>query len=716
MDPRPPTPPGSPGTPGPRRDRTPSERAFMVAATGVSAALLGLDPASARPFALLFLAAAAYVLAEPRLAPRWAAMTSRASAALRDLTPRPRFLRSGHGIAGAIGGALIGFGLAFRDGMPGTMSAFYIALGAIALASALLHAPMQRAPEKWRHAAALAGLFTGIIAAVALGWVTVRYGTNTPFFDEYASTLSLAVEFPQMSGAERHEAIFASHNGHRIATTRLATLGYVALTGRLNFHVLALVSCGILAAAALVIALTLRRDGQHQLAKTHAAALAAPFLLVLFQPQYHQLTLWAFSIQHFAVVLFAALSFALLARPSPAAFAGAVVCSLLAAYTFGSGVLVGVVGLGYLVVRRLHARATAWLLIWGAIAAVYFRGLSLDPPNGPQMSALGKAYYLFEFLGSAATLGAFTDFIGGGQADATRYPAALWAARIAGALMLCAFGWLTLRHYWTRNATVFGLLAMTALSAVLAAALRSTHPYSEPFMSRYTLNSCLFAALLAVALLDLHWPALRTWTPAITASAALFCAASFALTVPFARAHAADLRYVMLLTAIGEHAGAPPRKVQLPFYDFALLERARASGVYATPEEFAVSALAAPRVDAPLDDLPVRGNRIPNITYIGESDSAYTFFVAAPESAAQGNAVYLVIESGAAGSLAFAARTPGEHGMHERFFGYNSPPGTTYLACVPKRELPEGRLDIALVLLDGETRKKTPVIATVGPE
>lgn len=678
----------------------------MVAATAVSAAMLGLGPASARPFALVFLAAAVYVLAEPQRAPRQAALTARASAAWRG----SRFARSrmdSRAVAATLGVALVAFAALARHAMPMQLPWFYAALGAIAIGSALLHGRMQRVPEKWRRAVTLVGLGAGMSAAALLGWVTIRYGTNTPFFDEYASTLPLSVEFPEMSGAERHDAIFASHNGHRIATTRLATLGYAALTGGLNFHALALASCGILAAAALAIALTLRRDAR--------ATLAAPFLLVLFQPQYHQLTLWAFSIQHFAVVLFAALSFALLARPSPAAFAGAVVGSLLAAYSFGSGVLVGIVGLGYLVAQRRHARATAWLLIWGTIAAVYFRGLSLDPPNGPQMSTLGRAYYLFEFLGSAATLGAFTDFIGGGQADAARYPAALWTARITGVLMLCAFGWLTLRRYWTRNAAVYGLLAMTALSAVLAAALRSTHPYSEPFMSRYTLNSCLFAALLAVALLDLHWPALRTWSPAITASAALFCAASFAVTVPFARAHAADLRYVMLLTAIGQHTGAPPWKVQMPFYDFALLERARASGVYTTPEEFAISALTAPHVDSKFDGVPEREG-IAHITHIGETDSAYTFFIAAPESA-KGDAVYVVIEGGAAGSLTFAARTPGELDVHERFFSYNSPSGTTHLACIRKRDLPEGTLEVSIALLRGrEVSTTTPILRRIERE
>lgn len=463
----------------------------------------------------------------------------------------------------------------------------------------------------------------GIAAVLALLATVLIYGSNIPFWDEFVSTLKFITSFGEMTTGECLNALVAGHYGHRIVTQRLAALVQWRLTGALSFTQLMAIAFACLAAAACAIYAGMsgmrRRPG--------APALFAPFLLILFQPQYHQLTLWGFSVQHFAALLFEALAVLLLARGNRTAYLWAIAALVLATFSFGNGILLGPLGLAYLCVQRRDREAIGWLVITTLLAALYFHGLGIGPTQGAKPGLAAQAAYLFEFLGSAVTLGYFTDFIGAMDAQTADHPALVWPARATGLLIVVGFAWLTMRRYWRRNFTVYGLLALTVGSGALAALHRTGADYASPFMSRYTMHSALCLGLLYLAFAERFPQRARKFLPVSLAVAVAFCAGSYAVTLPYMKLHRGDMRFSAWMASNAIYTGEPVT-IATPFFDLKLLEKASENGVYALPTREILSVYGTSFVDESAE--PAATSRI---VYRGENTFWQTLLLNVPESA-----------------------------------------------------------------------------------
>jgi hypothetical protein len=506
----------------------------------------------------------------------------------------------------------------------------------------------------------------GVAAVGALGVTTFAYASNVPFWDEFVSTLKFAVNYGEMTGRERLSALFASHYGHRILTTRLATLAQWRLTGELDFIHLMAIAFACLAGTAGVVYAGVRRG---------AGALApyAPFLLLLFQPQYHQLTLWGFSVQHFSALFFESLAVYLLARGGNLSYTGAVVALVLATFSFGNGILVGIVGLAYLCVQRRDRAAIGWLAATTLLAVLYFHDLGIGSAQGARPGVLAQGAYLLEFLGSAATLGYFTDFLGAMDAETGRYPALVWLARGTGTLVLAGFVYLTLQRFWRRNFTVYGLFALTMASAVLAALHRTGADYASPFMSRYTIHSALCLGLLYLAFVELHAARARRLLPVTLAVAAAFCAGSYAVTLPYLALHRGDMRFSAWMASNALYTGEPVT-IATPFFDLALLKKAADQKVYTIP---AASILAEFKSSRSAGD-----STHPAVVFAGENAIAYTGLLSAPGSAGKPVPAPFVDARGTVD--VFDARPLSAIPVHERLLRNSGYAGATHLLCVPK--------------------------------
>ncbi len=458
----------------------------------------------------------------------------------------------------------------------------------------------------------------GVAAVSALFATVVLYGSNIPFWDEFVSTLKFATNFSDMTLAERAKALIAGHYGHRIVTMRLAALAVWTLFGELNFFVLMLIAFACLIGAAATMYTGQRRD-------VRTLALFAPFLLFLFQPQYHQLTLWGFSVQHFAALLFETLTLLALAQCNKRHFIWAIIGFTLATFSFGNGILLGPLGLAYLCVQRREREALVWLGVTTVLAALYFHGLGIGPTQGARPSLLAQLWYLLEFLGSGVTLGFFTDFLGAMDAQTANYPALVWLARATGALVVVGFVWLTLRRFWRQNFVVYGLLALTVGSGALAALHRTGADYSSPFMSRYTMHSALCLGLLYLAFVESAPQRARKLLPISLAVSAAFCIGSFAVTVPYIKLHRGDMRFSAWMASNAIYTGEP-LKIATPFFDLKLLQKSEERKVYSVP--IADIMLAYSRVSA---GKPVEPTATPRIVYSGKNAVMQTWLLNVPE-------------------------------------------------------------------------------------
>jgi len=471
----------------------------------------------------------------------------------------------------------------------------------------------------------------GVGAVLALGTTVLIYGSNVPFWDEFVSTLKFITNFGAMTWAERADALVHGHYGHRIVTQRLAALAQWRLTGALNFAQLMAIAFACLAAAAAVIYAGTRRAAG-------SLALFAPFLLILFQPQYHQLTLWGFSVQHFAALLFEALALLSLAQGNRKAYLWAIAAFTLATFSFGNGILIGPLGLAYLCVQRRDREALVWLAVTTLLAALYFHGLGIGPTQGARPGALAQLWYLFEFLGSAVTLGVFTDFLGAMDAQTAHYPALVCLARATGALIVGGFAWLTWRRYWRRNFPVYGLLALTIGSGALAALHRTGADYASPFMSRYTMHSALCLGLLYLAFAESFPKHARKFLPVSLAVATAFCAGSYAVNLPYMKLHRGDMRFSAWMASNAIYTGEPVT-IATPFFDLKLLQKAGERHVYTVP----IADIMTPysRVSAGKPEQP---SATPRIVYSGKNAVMQTWLLHAPEHSGRTMMVKLPVD------------------------------------------------------------------------
>ena len=588
-----------------------------------------------------------------------------------------------------------------RPEFPRLVSVFYILLGLLLIAWAVASVPRPRLADDrpGRHRLLFtAGTVICLLPVAALGLTVLVYATNAPFFDEYITTLMFAADFAAMPMNERIAEFVSSHFGHRIVFTRAATLAQLALFGELNFYWMTLFNYVLLCGGVGFIYSSIPRSSRSPL-------LLAPFLFIFFQPQYHQITLWAFGSPHLSSFCFTAATFLFLSRQTAIGFWLGLFCALVAAFTFATGLFAGLLGLALLLDQRRYREALYWLIPVTMIEMRYFSDLNLYSDDDERLAALGrtpvearaKVLYALEFLGSLATLGVFSDFLGYSVRRLNEFEFTRYIARIIGTVFLALFTYVSIRRHWRLNAVVYGLLAITMLSAALAADQRA-HAVNTAFLSRYMINSCLAAGLLYLALLQLHPRFVRRLLPLILLSSVLFCAWSFLITLPFAKYHQRDLQFGSLLAANGLYQHSMPVAPGLPLFRLHPLMKARDQSVYAIPErEFAAQFAAAPF------ESPARWefSEVPEweVSYLGENSTSYVLFLGPVVRSRMPPEIGVLFADEGGSALAFRATAFTEFAGHSELIDAIAPDGATHYAVVPKPALREGRRRVAVAAM-----------------
>jgi len=373
------------------------------------------------------------------------------------------------------------------------------------------------------------------------------FAVDLPVEDDY-SVLAFAINFTNPEWPAKPAMFFSLHNEHRIATLRALVLGLRTLSLRIDWVLIAFLgNLGILALLALLWK-GVGRAGGGPPAPVHLAAGLLPAVFILFQPQHHELALWAMcAVTNIGVVVFAFLALFFLANSgSPAArdllckiplsppfskgengrplfFATALVFAFLAVYTNGNGIFVWLSGAAILLAARSFRRLAVWLGFGLLSAGLYFWGYARNPAHPAVLPfllghPLDVLKYFLSVLGSAADFGVLR-------------PA---APLLAGAATLAASIGLWIKRLDRKEPFLSAALLFIFLSLAAQSLTRAPFGLAQSLESRYKFYSALAAALVLLGWIRLARSGRKIALAALAVSV-VFGAVSFLANVPRGR-------------------------------------------------------------------------------------------------------------------------------------------------------------------------------------
>lgn len=517
-----------------------------------------------------------------------------------------------------------------------------------------------------------------------VAWLDWRNLRNLPFQDEFATVLDFLLRFrtahgwPQISGL-----LFSQENEHRIVTSRLIFIALERLFGGPNFVAIALLGTGFIAAAIIIIARQARQPEAQWL-------LGAILCLLVFQTQHYENLLLSYaSIDHFHVVLLAAASLALAARPGRLAFAGSIVFALLAALTLAHGLAVFPAG-AWLLWRLGRRRALAvWLALAGGMAWWYCHGL---------VGADRGLVSLTTWHGISGLLGFWLSLLGG--------VAALGSATLApwfGAAGLGFTAYLIVRRRFQGDPFLAALLLWVLCGTLMIAYGR--YPTAElvpPLSSRYMIQSVLFwTVLLVIAVTTSTSPARLLRRSLLTVGAV----AAFSFV--------ADLRFYTEAVTVLSHRNAAAhyyrRHGSLVGSPFAIYPDAKvADRVLAAARSAQLFRIDATRSPAAPISVPIEIDPLPNGIDELTVGASYVFirgWLLPPVGAKRNFTPYAIVVDGAK-RFAFAGtpvRRPDVAKANHRLFG--SWYGFSFN--IPRASLPQHTLHLSLALVGADKALST---------
>jgi hypothetical protein len=338
---------------------------------------------------------------------------------------------------------------------------------------------------------------------------------DVPYLDDFDAFLAFLNRVRDESSARvRLALLFAPHNEHLIALPRAFGLLSLALLGHLDFALLNAAGCAMLALLQVALLLAFRRDAPL----AQRLLPFAPAALLVLHPQYHTALLWpTTSLSNFGVMAFAALAFALLARPGRTAFAGAALAAFAALFSQGNGVLALLIAPAVPWLCGARRRAAAAAAVAAALLALYLGlhdraaaagdlGVNLRHPGRAVLYALNLA----------------------GCAPGFSQP---WLSWLLGGALAAGFALLVWRGLPRRSPALFALGLFLWASVAANALVRAHQGASAPLLQpRYRFYSALLLALAHLSWLELARDARRerAFLRAALAVSLAFCTASFA--------------------------------------------------------------------------------------------------------------------------------------------------------------------------------------------
>ncbi len=305
-----------------------------------------------------------------------------------------------------------------------------------------------------------------------------KFAVNVPFMDDFNAILGFTNNFFSSNLPRKFDLLFSQNNEHRILFSRLAGLASYYLTGKINFRYLIIL--GNLSLIGLLLVFLKATIFSKNV--TIPPRFIIPAVLLLFQPQYHELIFRAMAPLSFILVLFFVfLSLCLLAKQSAKFFSFSLLLAILATFTNGNGMFIFPAGFFVLFIQKRYKAIKPWLFAGILCTGLYFIGYS-KPAQNPSIAAaifnnpFRTISYFFHFLGSAAIISFQRESV----------------SLLTGILFSVYFVYLIKIKYFRINLAIFSFLLFLFITAVANSLCRSGFGACWPLIrSEYTLISML---------------------------------------------------------------------------------------------------------------------------------------------------------------------------------------------------------------------------------
>ncbi|TDB64113.1 hypothetical protein [Arundinibacter roseus] len=230
--------------------------------------------------------------------------------------------------------------------------------------------------------------------------ITYHYSVNVPWFDDFDPFPDFLRKWITSTRfSEKVSLLFQPNNEHRMVFGKGITALYYAITGTLNFTFLHLAGISFTLGT---LWLSWRAFRSTRLPAYYF--LPVPFLL--FQLQYHLISLWAIcGLQHQPVVFFVCLTMFLLAKQKPG---WAILAAFCANFAMSNGLFVWVGGAAILLFQTRYKWLAIWCVSSGAAILLYFSGMTTMGNESSIEFLLANPH--LSFLGFFAFLGGLFDF------------------------------------------------------------------------------------------------------------------------------------------------------------------------------------------------------------------------------------------------------------------------------------------------------------------
>jgi hypothetical protein len=295
--------------------------------------------------------------------------------------------------------------------------------------------------------------------------------------------MSQAIDIIQSTNfSEQFSLLFASHNEHRVAFTRLAfTLSY-ALFGEIDFRFLIFLGNAALVALIYLFFKTFKVSHSNLL-------YFIPVSTLLFQLLFWKNMTWAASaLQNQYILLFTGLTFYLLSKKSGPGLYSAFFFAVLSVFTHGGGWVTIFLGWITLLIQKSYQKSSIWAGGALIIGFFYFKNFhsSTNVFTGTQSLEGFKNFLIFysAFLGSSLSLEKMYVAVGFG---------------VTLSFYLCYLTW---DKYFEKNITVFIFMVYIFLNAILVAMARSGLAVENVFAPRYKIVSVILIILVYMSLAE----------------------------------------------------------------------------------------------------------------------------------------------------------------------------------------------------------------------
>lgn len=234
------------------------------------------------------------------------------------------------------------------------------------------------------------------VFGLRLYWVG-KYGTWIPYFDEWDAELRTAV-LPWRQGVFDWAGLWAPHNEHRVALSRLFAIATVGLNGEWETRVGMVFNAGLVGYLATIVVTAVRRPlGRGWI---WSALIAAVVFGGPFDPEN---LVWSGQSQMYFLVVLAVLLIvlAMAAVEDPFRFGWATwLCALLSLGSIGSGLVAPGIGAAIIAARCAANRSWRWGALVIAAGLIVIAGLGLATASESQQLLAMRARNAGEFFAS----------------------------------------------------------------------------------------------------------------------------------------------------------------------------------------------------------------------------------------------------------------------------------------------------------------------------